>query len=86
MALALCLWYVGTRNNINIWDNSKLCQSLHDGTLERNDFSFEVGGKVFKWLWFLMDGTYPELARFVKAISEPLNNRKAFGRRQRRRT
>ena len=72
MALALCLWYVGTRNNINIWDSSKLHQSLHDGTLERNDFSFEVGGKVFNKLWFLMDGIYPELAHFVKTISESL--------------
>jgi len=25
-------------------------------------------------VWFLVDGIYPELARFAKTISEPLNN------------
>ncbi len=60
-------------NVINIWDSSKLHQSLHDGTFEKKFRSFEVGGKVFNKLWFLMDGIYPELAHFVKTISEPLN-------------
>jgi hypothetical protein len=58
--------YVGTMNDINIWDSSKLHQSLHDGTFEKNDFSFEVGSQVFNKLWFLVDGIYPELACFVK--------------------
>ncbi len=64
--------------NINIWDSSKLLQSLHHGTFEKNDFSFEVGSQVFNKLWFKVDGIYPELAHFVKTISEPLNKWKAL--------
>jgi hypothetical protein len=79
----LWLWhcgfsYVGTMNDINIWDSSKLHQSLHDGTFEKNDFSFEVGSQVFNKLWFLVDGIHPELARFVKTISKPLNKWEAL--------
>jgi hypothetical protein len=36
--------YVGTMNDINIWD-SRLNQSLHDGSYEKNGFDFEIGGK-----------------------------------------
>ncbi len=36
--------YVGTMNDINILDSSKLHQSLHGGSFEKNDFAFEVGG------------------------------------------
>jgi hypothetical protein len=35
-------------NDINIWDSSVLHQSLHDGTLEINDFVFEIGGQLLK--------------------------------------
>ena len=36
------------------------------------DFEFQVGNKVFKRLWFLVDGIYPELSHFVKTIQEPI--------------
>jgi hypothetical protein len=65
--------YVGTMNEINIWDSSMLHQSLHDGMFEINDLLFEIGGQLFDKLWFLTDGLYPELSRFVKTISEPRN-------------
>jgi hypothetical protein len=70
--------YVGTMNDINIWDSSMLHQSLHDGTFESNDFVFEIGGQLFDKLWFLTDGIYPELSRFVKTISEPRNRWEAL--------
>ncbi len=74
----LCFWhcvfgYVGTMNVINIWDSSTLHQSLQDGTFVPNVFDFEVGRQRFNNLWFLTDGIYPELSRFVKSISEPKN-------------
>jgi hypothetical protein len=37
--------YVGTMNDINIWD-SRLNQSLHDGSFEKNDFDFEIGESI----------------------------------------
>jgi hypothetical protein len=52
---------MGTMNDINIWDRSKLHKSLHDGSFEKNDFSFEVGGETFNKLWFLTNGIYPEI-------------------------
>jgi hypothetical protein len=70
--------YVGTMNDINIWDSSKLHKSLHDGSFEKNDFPFEIGGKTFHKLWFLTDSIYPELSRFVKTISEPLDKWEAL--------
>jgi hypothetical protein len=54
--------YVGTMNDINIWDSSKLHKSLHDGSFELNDFSYIVGGETFNRLWFFTDGIYPELS------------------------
>jgi hypothetical protein len=41
-------------------------------------FPFEVGGETFHKLWFLTDGIYPELSRFVKTISEPLDKWEAL--------
>ncbi len=70
--------YVGTMNDINIWDSNKLHKSLHDGSFELNDFSYVVGGETFDQLRFLTDGIYPELSRFVKSISEPLNKWEAL--------
>jgi hypothetical protein len=44
----------------------------------KKTISFEVGGRVFNKLWFLMDGIYPELSRFVKMISKPLDRWEAL--------
>ncbi len=70
--------YVGTMNDINIWDSSKLHMALHNGSFEPNDFPFVIGGESFNKLWFLTDGIYPEISRFVKTISEPLNKWEAL--------
>lgn len=40
-------------NDINIWDSSKLHNSLHNGSFERSDFPFKVSGKTFHKLCFL---------------------------------
>ena len=36
-------------------------------------FEYKIGSHTFDKLWLLVDGIYPELARFVKTISVPLN-------------
>lgn len=63
----------GTNNDINIWDQSPLLKSMLDGTLEAIDFVFDIGGEAFNKLWIMVDGIYPELSRFVKTVSVPLN-------------
>jgi hypothetical protein len=70
--------YVGSMNDINIWDCSKLHESLQDGSFELNDFGFDIAGQQFSKLWFLVDGIYPEISRFVKTITEPTNNKEAL--------
>ena len=45
-----------------------------DQTISNIDFDFEIGRKQFKNLFFLVDGIYPQLSRFVKTISVPLTH------------
>jgi len=65
----------GAQNDINVWDQSKLLREFLDGSYTRElDFNFTIGGQQFNMLWFLVDGIYPELARFVKTISQPITD------------
>jgi len=70
--------YSGTLNDISIWDSSYLLQSLCDGSFAGLDFSFTIAGEWFHQLWFLVDGIYPPLARFVKPISVPIGKAEAL--------
>jgi len=45
-----------------------------DGTMAMLDFKFWIGGRLFKKLFFLIDGIYPEMARFVKTLSVPIRH------------
>jgi len=48
-----------------------------DGSFARDiDFPFVIGNCEFSRLWLMVDGIYPELARFVKTIQEPVGQRK----------
>ena len=77
----LWIWHVsfgsaGTNNDINIWDRSPLLKSFLEGSFAKEvDFEFRVGDQTFNQLWMMVDGIYPELARFVKPLSEPLGRR-----------
>jgi hypothetical protein len=42
------------------------------------DLMFSIGGKVFDWLWMLVDGIYQALAGFVKPISVPIGRHEAL--------
>jgi hypothetical protein len=78
----LFFWHVafgfpGTQNDLVIWDRSHLHTSLEDGTwnTEVDPFeSFFIGGEEFNELFFLVDGIYPPLSRFVKTIPVPVND------------
>ncbi len=66
--------YAGTFNDINVWDNSLLHRSLIDGSFSRNDFEYEIAGTLFSSLYFLVDGIYPPLSRFVRPINVPIGD------------
>jgi len=70
--------YCGTLNDINIWESSLLHQSLCDGSFSNNDFPFIIGGETFHELWFLVDGIYPSLSRFVKPLTVPIDDNEAI--------
>jgi len=61
--------FAGTLNDLNIWDNSSLLDDMLNGTMAQLDFEFWIARRLFKKLFFLMDGIYPETAQFVKTIS-----------------
>ncbi len=63
--------FAGALNDLNIWENSSLLQDMVNGTMAMLDFEFWIGGKRFTKLFFLVDGIYPETARFVKTVSVP---------------
>ena len=67
-----CFGWPGSMNDINIWDRSTLLASFLDGSFSELDFEFTVNGEVFNKLFFLVDGIYPRLARFLKTISVAL--------------
>ena len=66
--------YPGALNNINVLDSSPLHASFINGEYERDiNFDFEIGGKLFRRLYHLIDGIYPKLSWFVKTKSVPTN-------------
>jgi hypothetical protein len=65
--------YPGTQNDINVWNQSPLLASFIDGTYEQGiDIPFSINDKEFDKVFVLVDGIYPPLSRFVKAIDLPI--------------
>ena len=64
----------GGLNDINVWDRSPtLLKEIIDGKISELDFPFIINGVTFTHqLYWLVDGIYPLLSRFVKAISNPI--------------
>jgi Plant transposon protein len=77
----LFIWHAsfgwpGTLNDINVWEGSPLYRLLLDGTWgEFVDFEYQIGEFTSSKLFFLVDGIYPELSRFVKPFGEPVGRR-----------
>lgn len=65
--------FPGSCNDINILDASPLHSSFLDGSHSKIDFSFTIGDHCFNNLYYLVDGIYPPISRFVKTISSPIN-------------
>ncbi len=66
----LWFWYAsfgfpGTMNDINIWERSSLLESMLNGEHESLDHEYTLDGKKFNKLFYLVDGIYPSLSRFL---------------------
>lgn len=59
------------------WNNIQLFESIGDEFWESYDF-FCIGEESFNKLWMLFDRVYPVVAWFVKPLSVPLGDTKAF--------
>jgi hypothetical protein len=44
---------------------------MQDGSHAEIDFDFYVNGELFSMLYYLVDGIYPSLARFLASIPDP---------------
>jgi len=44
--------FAGALNDLNIWENSSLLQSMLDGTMATLDFNFWIGSWLFKKMFF----------------------------------
>ena len=67
--------FAGSSNDINILDVSPLHTRFLDGSHAAIDFEFTIGDCEFNKLFYLVDGIYPPLSRFVKTISIPINKK-----------
>ncbi|KAL3787001.1 hypothetical protein ACHAWO_008114, partial [Cyclotella atomus] len=58
-------------NDLNIWEKSPLLNSMTDGTNNEIDFPFIIDGQQFAELFYLVDGIYPWLSRFLLTVKDP---------------
>ncbi len=66
----LLFGFAGSLNDLNIWANSLLKLSFTNGMFCNTDFNYVIFGLTFTMLYYLIDGIYPELSRFLKTIPE----------------
>lgn len=67
-------WYFGepgSLNDINVLERSTLWEDLTHGRIHELDFEFAINGEPFTMLWWFVDGIYPMLSRFLRAVSVP---------------
>ena len=63
--------FPGTMNDINIWERSSLLESMLNGEHESLDHEYTLDGTKFNKLFYLVDGIYPSLSRFLGPESDP---------------
>jgi hypothetical protein len=63
--------FPGSLNDINIWERSPLFESMQNGQHDELDFPFTADGLTFDKLFYLVDGIYPRLVRFLATICDP---------------
>ena len=75
------IWYCffgepGSLNDINVLDKSSILGALISGKFDVKVEDYCINNTIRDWLYFLVDGIYPEYALFVKTISVPTTNAK----------
>ena len=82
------LWQVnfgdaGSLNNINVLEKSSIVGAMIEGKLSLKTDRYEINGNVRDWMYFLVDGIYPDWAIFVNTFSCPTETKKKkFAARQ----
>ena len=83
------IWYSnfgdpGSLNDLNVLDKSSIVGSLLSGNLAlKSPENYMINGTERDWLYFLVDGIYPEWSIFVNTYSKPTQaKRKKFARKQ----
>ena len=67
--------FAGSCNDINILYVSPLHKKFLDGSHSNIDFEFTIDGRVFNKLFYLVDGTYPQISCFMETISIPMTKK-----------
>lgn len=73
------IWYInfgdpGSLNDINVLDKSSIVGSILQGTFDIKTDPYVINNTVRDWMYFLVDGIYPEWAIFVKTIPDSARN------------
>jgi Plant transposon protein len=73
----------GSLNDLNVLDKSSIVGSLLTGDLSIKTEPYEINGTSRDWMYFLVDGIYPEWSIFVTTYTDPIDpKKKAFAKRQ----
>jgi hypothetical protein len=69
----LYIWYVnlgapGSRNDINLYDQSKFFTDVQVGKWPEIEPEIPIGDFVLKWCYFLCDGIYPKVNHLVNSM------------------
>ena len=71
MVLACSFGFAGTMNDINIWERSSLLESMLNGKHKEIDHEFTLDGKQYNKLFYIVNGIYPSLSRFLGPETDP---------------
>lgn len=84
----LYFWHVffgepGSLNDLNVLGKSSIVTSLLNGTFDLKIPEYKLNGTVRDWLYFLVDGIYPNWSIFVKTWDCPITaDEKYYSARQ----
>ena len=82
------IWYAnfgdaGSLNDINVLDKSSIVGAMLGGRLDTKTEPYLINEVLRDWLYFLVDGIYPEWAIFVKTYSNsPEQRKRNFAKKQ----
>jgi Plant transposon protein len=66
----------GCLNDINILDKSSIVGALMTSDLSIKTEPYEINGNIRDWMYFLVDGIYPDWSIFVSTYTNPIDPKK----------